>query len=260
MRILVLGHRGMLGHVIARYLTEQGFEVLSLARRFIVEEAEDFATEIRSLQPSWCVNCIVVGPRQATSRKQLWEVNSLLPQICSLALPFEVGFIQPSSDAVFNPVTANRKFNELPDPADDYGWSKQLAELSVRGPNCHVVRCSLVGPELGAGRHLLAWFLAQTEPVPGYINQLWNGITSLEFAKLVLGIIREEIPPGQSLQQPGTWPPASKYAVLTMIGRVWQHPTPVIPTEAPVAVMRSLIPSVECPPLSQQLSELKAWY
>src|SRR4029077_17280214 len=208
----------MLGHVIARYLTEQGFEVLSLARRFIVEEAEDFASEILSIRPLWCVNCISAGPRQATSRKQLWEVNSLLPQICSLALPFEIGFIQPSSDAVFNPARANRKSNEFPDPADDYGWSKQLAELSARGPNCQVVRCSLIGPELGAVRHLLAWYLAQMQPVPGYTNQRWNGITSLEFAKLALRIVREELPPEGGLWQPGIWPPVSKYDLLTMIG------------------------------------------
>jgi len=41
MRVLVLGHRGMLGHVVARHLSENQCEVITFERRFAVERAAE---------------------------------------------------------------------------------------------------------------------------------------------------------------------------------------------------------------------------
>ena len=54
-----------------------------------------------------------------------------------------------------------------------------------------LIRTSIVGPEVKPGRSLLNWFLEQEEDarVNGFTNHLWNGITTLAFARVVKSVI-----------------------------------------------------------------------
>jgi dTDP-4-dehydrorhamnose reductase len=260
MRVVVLGHRGMLGHVVALYLVQMGCEVLTIKQRFTQHTASCFADEVARLKPDWCVNCIALGPGRDVSRTQLWEVNGLLPQICALTLPFTVGFVQPSTDGVFVATKPARSMREIPDALDDYGWSKQLAEAAAKGHNRHVIRCSIIGPERGEGRNLMNWFLRQKHSVPGYVNSSWNGITTLEWAKLCFRVIQNSPPTSDSVLQPGVWPALTKYELLSCMARIWSSSVQMIPSESPNCVARTLLPNVACPNIEQQLLDLKAWY
>ena len=58
MRICVLGHRGMLGHVVFHYLTQKGYEVFTLSQRFSLNSSEAFLEELKDIQPNLFINCI----------------------------------------------------------------------------------------------------------------------------------------------------------------------------------------------------------
>jgi dTDP-4-dehydrorhamnose reductase len=226
------------------------------------EKDPAFIREIEAAEPEWCINCIGLRASAAVRRDLLFEVNALLPQYCAQAMRGRAQFLQASTDGVFRPDSKDRAATEKGDATDDYGVSKCAAEEAVAGAGGIVVRCSILGPELGEPRSLLGWFLRQSGEVNGYTNHLWNGITTLEWAKLCWDLMS-----GQGLAkcpvtviQPCIWPAMSKFEVLRLIGQVWGLTVKVRPVEAAECVIRTLIPTWQRSGLEHQLHELKAWY
>ena len=256
MRVCVLGHTGMLGHKVAWHLGRIGHEVVRVQTRFEAASTKAFLNEIHASQPDWCVNCIGTRPGPGTSSKQLFEINSELPEALVHSLPPEVGLVQASTDGVFRPECANRLADETPDATDEYGLSKIRAEKAVLEAKRHVIRCSIIGQELRTHRSLLSWFLAQRCEVTGYTNHLWNGITTLEWAKVCAQVIAHTIPAETRVIQPGITPPISKYDLLRQIAETWGHTILIRPAEASNPVLRSLVPNVAMRPLNLQLAEL----
>jgi dTDP-4-dehydrorhamnose reductase len=256
MRVCVLGHTGMLGHKVAWHLEMIGHEVVRIQTRFGAASKKSFLSEIGASRVDWCVNCIGTRSGPEVSSKQLFEINSELPEALVDTLPPEVGLVQASTDGVFRPGMANRLPDESPDATDEYGLSKARAEKAVLGATRYVIRCSIIGQELGTPRSLLSWFLDQRCEVTGYTNQLWNGITTLEWAKVCAQVIDQMIPAGMRVIQPGIMPPISKYDLLHQIAETWEHVIPIRPAEAPNPVLRSLVSNVAVPPLALQLAEL----
>lgn len=60
------------------------------------------------------------------------------------------------------------------------------------------IRCSIIGPEKGTSKSLLEWFLHQEEKakLKGFEHHKWNGVTTLQFAKLCEKLIVENKFPG----------------------------------------------------------------
>ena len=55
-----------------------------------------------------------------------------------------------------------------------------------------ITRASIIGPEQGEGKSLLNWFLnTKEDALNGFKNHHWNGITTLNYAKIVCGMIEE---------------------------------------------------------------------
>lgn len=261
MRICILGHRGMLGHVVFHYLTQKGYEVFTLSQRFSLNSSEAFLEELKAIQPNWCINCIGASPKTTSSSGQLFEINSFLPKLLSSHLPSSVGIIQASTDAVFNPLIPNREANDTPDAVDDYGLSKRFAEEAIKGCNRYIIRCSIIGLELGNSQNLMNWFLSQKDTVSGYTNHCWNGITTLEWAKLCCLIINKTLPNISSvIVQPSFLPSINKKDMLVIIGEIWNHPVKIASVEAEFSIWRTLIPNIDCPHIYTQLLELKSWY
>ena len=259
MRVCVLGHRGMLGHVVARYLSERGCVVTTVSCKFS-EKTPAFLREIEAAGPDWCVNCTGLKASSTVPKDLLFEVNTLLPQHCAQALRGRARFLQASTDGVFRPDSKDRTYDEKGDATDDYGISKCAAEESVVAAGGIVVRCSILGLELGEPRSLLEWFLRQTGEVNGYTNHLWNGITTLEWARVCWEMISGQSPAEGMVTQPGIWPAISKYEVLRLIEKVWGLKEKVRPAQAAEAVERTLMPTSQRPALELQLRELKTWY
>lgn len=255
MRVTVLGASGMLGHVVARFLAEAGHEVRSPAPRFTRQAPEPFLGALLATRPQAVVNC--TGLR-AGPEADLHDVHVGLVQQALDRLGPGVRFIQAGTDGVFRPDRPDRTTAEEGDAEDPYGRTKRAGERAVREAGGSVIRCSILGPELGQPRSLLGWFLAQRGPVRGFVNHWWNGITTLQWARVCQGLLATASPP--PVCQPGFQPAIPKAEVLRLLGEVWERPVVILPSEAPTPVLRTLVPDVLCPPLAEQLRELRAWH
>ena len=262
-RVCVLGHRGMLGHVVTRFLREAGCHVVTIENRFGVgsaDEGGEWLDAVVGAAADWYVNCIGVRPGGGVSERQLDRVNHQLPSLCSRYLPEGSGFIHASSDGVFSPLSGPCAWDRPRDAVDPYGRSKTRAEMSLGRDNDFIIRCSIVGPERSTSRSLLAWLAQQSGPVDGFTNQSWNGITTLAWAKICSEIIQgNQLGEGRILQ-PASTPTVSKGELLALLTEIWGLSTAVNLVEGAVEVTRFLLPNLPSVPLRDQLAELRLWY
>jgi dTDP-4-dehydrorhamnose reductase len=247
----------MLGHVVTRLFAESGLEVHTSSRRYEGRADDALVDEVMSSPCAVVVNCIGATSKGATSAP-LMVANAWLPPHFAAALGTRRLLVHASTDGVFSGACGPYDVRAATDATDAYGLSKRLGELCLVAGKAVVLRTSIIGPELGEPRHLLGWFLRQRAEVSGYADHLWNGITTLEWAKIALRAVKGEVPPG--LHQPGCATYVSKYELLRLAGEEYSHTAPVRRTHGPYPVDRRLVPTIECPPIPQQLADLHRWY
>jgi dTDP-4-dehydrorhamnose reductase len=260
MKVFVLGHRGMLGHVVARYLGEQACEVLTSNARYEGLPCDPLIEAVRESECEWVVNAAGLIKQKSVSPKELLLSNSLLPLQLKNRLRANQRLVQPSTDCVFSGHRGSYQVDDERDAADVYGLSKILAESVACADRVTVLRTSIIGPEPDNGQGLMAWFFRQNASVDGFMNHLWNGITTLEWARVCWEVIRGEHLQLGPILQIGTNPPVSKYELLRLINRTWEHEVAIRPVNAPEAIDRTLVPTLLRPALEQELVELKEWY
>ena len=95
-----------------------------------------------------------------------------------------------STDCVFNgKISGSYPETFIPNANDIYGNTKYLGEIYSK--NCLTVRTSIVGLEEKNSRGLLNWFLSKKQTyVYGFKKAYFNGLTTLEFAKRLIIIIK----------------------------------------------------------------------
>lgn len=117
-------------------------------------------------------------------------VNAELPRVLAhAAARGGARVIHISTDGVFSGKAGPYDETAAPDPVDAYGRSKLAGE--VADPRVLTVRCSIVGPDPEKGRGLYEWFkrLGRGATAKGYTDQLWNGVTTAQFAALCRAVI-----------------------------------------------------------------------
>ena len=208
--VLVLGANGMLGKMISLYLKSNNeFNVFVTARNkssFIeknfeknftnFELSDNYIVNLKDIVNNidFIVNCIgVIKPKidekNPNSIKETILTNSYFPlELQNLALENQIKYIQIGTDCVFSGNDGSYTESSFMDAKDLYGKSKIVGE--IEGINKSLIRSSIIGPEEGKGFSLMNWFLKNTQQeVSGYRNHLWNGVTTLNFAKVVEGFI-----------------------------------------------------------------------
>ncbi|MGO8926061.1 MAG: sugar nucleotide-binding protein [Limisphaerales bacterium] len=260
MRVFVLGHQGMLGHVVARFLAQEHCEVVTSSLRYGGAARDPLVETVRDSACNWVVNALGRIKQKTEDPNELYLVNSLFPLHLSTRMRSEQRLIHASSDCVFSGRRGQYSVADERDADDVYGLSKALGEAAAQPGRCWVIRTSIVGPELGTGWGLMGWFLRQSGEVSGYTNHLWNGITTLEWAEVAWELMNGQLSAEGPLIQAGTWPAMSKCEVLQLIGKAWGLAMKVRPAEAKDAVDRTLLPTLKRPELEHQLSKLRAWY
>ncbi len=209
--ILVLGANGMLGKMISLYLKSNNeLNVFVTARDKSAFIEKNFENKFTNFQLSdnyrdnlkkivdsnidLIVNCIgVIKPKidekNPNSIKETILTNSYFPlELQNLALKNQIKYIQIGTDCVFSGNDGSYTESSFMDAKDLYGKSKIVGE--IEGINKSLIRSSIIGPEEGKGFSLMNWFLKNTQQeVSGYKNHLWNGVTTLNFAKVVEGFI-----------------------------------------------------------------------
>jgi dTDP-4-dehydrorhamnose reductase len=206
-KVLVLGSTGMLGHVMTRVLRNEGLEVVGASRRgnrpeskgpeiqFDVKNFQNIEEFISREKFTYVINCVgmikqVIDEGSTTSRTNAVQINTDFPvHLNSLAHAFDFRLIQIGTDCVFSGETGSYSESSNHSPVDLYGRTKSLGE--VVGRNSLILRTSIIGPEINSDKSLLEWFLSTPKHsrVNGYLNHIWNGLTTLHFSKLVYGII-----------------------------------------------------------------------
>lgn len=211
-KVLVLGANGMLGKMVALYLDsakDLDVEITSRSKNeFVIEnfdgnyyildanklDQNPLEEIIKICDYDYIVNCIgIIKPKinenDVDSITNTILINSYFPQeIHKLAFENDINYIQIGTDCVFSGLDGQYTEVSYKDALDLYGKSKIVGE--IEGSNKIVIRSSIIGPEQGIGFSLMNWFLNSQElVVSGYKNHMWNGVTTLNFAKIIEGII-----------------------------------------------------------------------
>ena len=160
MKILILGHKGMLGNAVYSYL-KQFYNIDTINYRW---PSQDFINYIKNYSGDYIINCIGSIPQKNLN----YEVNSFLP----------IFLDKYSNCNIIHPAT------DCEDDDTIYGLSKRIASdwLLSYGKKTIIFKTSIIGIELNSSYSFLCWAKNQKE-LDGYIDAKWNGITSLEWAK-----------------------------------------------------------------------------
>ena len=257
MRILVLGGSGLAGSALVRVLSGLGHNVFAPTRaEYDIIEGPLPLAFLTGRDAA--INAAVL--KLPADRGAAWRVNAEFPQeLARLCAGADVKLIHISTDGVFSGRAGAYDEDAEPDPDDDYGAQKLAGEPSFG----LVLRTSIIGPERRGFHSLLCWLLAQEGEAPGYIDQLWNGVSSLALARSVAKLIAEEmIPTGVRHIFSDD---VSKHELLTRLSLTFGCRLSIAPVRAPIARdrrLRSLYPeflaACALPPLNAQLAELPA--
>lgn len=216
-KVLILGGTGMLGNALISILgKEDDFDITATYRKnhnnilklvnifpkikWVEFNVEDPFFKL-DLQNSYVINCIgviksYIKEQDMRSVTDTVLTNTIFPiQLVEAAAWNKGRVIQICTDCVYSgqiKTTSAYDENSLQDATDIYGKTKSLGE--VISDYVLNLRCSIIGRELWHQASLLEWVLNKnnTEPIGGYPNHFWNGITTIAFARICRGLIQNE--------------------------------------------------------------------
>ncbi len=215
-KIAVLGASGMLGSMILDFLSKDSLlDLIGTVKsenmrdlnkypkvewRLLDVESANEENLIAGLAGAqWIINAIgVIKPyihdNVSVEVERALKINSLFPHILAKAArKLNCRVIQIATDCVYSGNKGPYMEDDAHDALDVYGKTKSIGE--VYSDNVFHLRCSIIGPELKAHLSLMDWFLGQPKnaEVNGFTNHQWNGVTTLHFAKLCQGIIKNDL-------------------------------------------------------------------
>lgn len=236
MDVMVLGHKGMLGHMLVKYLSKSGYTVQTIDYKF---PSVEFESSVRNFKGDFIINCIGAIPQRTND----FKVNTDVPIWLSHNAPCKV--IHPGTDCEMD--------------LDAYGTSKRIASeyIKLYSNNTKILKSSIVGPEHGTANGLMAWLGAQEGEVNGYTQAIWNGNTTLEWAKQAVQLMlnwdfydTETILEGN---------PICKYDMLHLFAEYYNK-TDLTINPVFAGKNKCLQGTIKTGFLSRQLNELKQFY
>ena len=265
-KILVLGSTGMLGRMVSEYFSQfPEYELFQTFRsiqnnKLVNNHKFDAMTDslellIEKIKPDYLINCIgIIKPeineRNQSSINRAININTYFPiKLSKSAKKHNFKYVQIGTDCVFSGLVGNYQETSFQDAADVYGKTKIVGEIFDSSK--YLLRSSIVGPEPGQGKSLLNWFLSQNhQTVNGFIDHKWNGITTLNFAKIVHGMIKSSkfI---NNLQHITPLDEVSKYDLLLYFNKYFQSNVTIVSVDSNNPVNRTL--ATINPELNQQL-------
>jgi dTDP-4-dehydrorhamnose reductase len=206
-RVAVLGSTGMLGSTLTKYLAESNHQVIEFNRKGFSVNRENQAHELDALKDfknqslfmvrdlDFIINCVgqikqKINPNSIESVRSAEIINGEFPGVLeNFSNENNIKVIQIGTDCVFSGERGNYSELDKYDANDIYGKTKIRGEQN--SPSAMTLRCSIIGLERLGSFSLLNWLINQPRnaTVAGYQNHLWNGLTTLQFAKIVSGVI-----------------------------------------------------------------------
>lgn len=193
MKYLVLGAGGMAGHVISRYLLEQGNDVLGFDRNKVnhcpsvagdARDKEKIIDMVKGNKFDSIINCIGVLNQAAEDNKELAVyLNSYFPHfLADITKNINTQVIHMSTDCVFSGKKGSYTENDFQDGETFYDRTKALGELNDN--KNLTLRNSIIGPDINTnGIGLMNWFMKQKGTIKGFTKSMWTGLSTLQLAK-----------------------------------------------------------------------------
>lgn len=270
-KILIIGVKGMAGHVVFKSLPKLGdYEVYGIARNVTptnrvfnldvsnIEELE----KIIDLQFDVIINCIGILNKDAEDNphKAIW-FNSYFPHLLeSLTKNKKTKVISISTDCVFSGKKGNYTESDLRDGEGFYAISKAMGEIA--NEKDLTLRTSIIGPELHKeGIGLFHWFMQQKGQVNGYSYAFWSGITTIELAKVIHQAILQNI---KGLIIVAGKPKIDKFSLLKLFNTIFRNDALTIAKNANYKVDKSMYSSrldfdYQVPSYKDMILEMKGW-
>jgi len=197
MKLFIFGATGLLGHMLVKYLSSL-YTVIPVCRSdlhiqlgFQFEQLSNFMQQRQyNQEEDFIVNALGITNKIQCSNEYMETVNSVFPELLDRISSGK--FIQVSTDCVFS---GSKVFTECYTETDEIDSKDIYGITKFKGEHGMVIRCSIIGPDKIHKRGLMESVMAETknDNFDGYVNHYWNGITSLEYAKLIARILRENI-------------------------------------------------------------------
>lgn len=123
------------------------------------------------------------------SPEHYYKINTEFPKTLSeICNEFGAQLIHPTTDCVYSGNHGNYDEHSKHDVLSEYGQSKSKGE----NINASVIRTSIIG-ENKKGISLVEWIKSNKgKKVYGYTNHFWNGITCLQYAKIIWYIVSKQ--------------------------------------------------------------------
>ena len=214
--LVVLGKTSMLGSYVYNELCKlPRTTVLGLSKKeFYVDKdlslefLESKFERLRWMNSVTFFNTIEVRESSGASEEEFYLINSRFPQLMTEYCEKKMNwtsefcgnkrnwtFIQHSTTHVFNgSSTEPYSENSTPDPLTIYGKSKLLGESH---PHTMTIRCDVIGEDRRHRRGLIEYLKRvdheKKKSIQGYEDHWWNGITCMEYARLLSHIMTNRL-------------------------------------------------------------------
>ena len=248
----------MLGSTLVKYLTPLVNEVVEINRSgtstvngnrvvtFDAVQGQSIREYLEREHFDLVVNAIglikqLIDEGNQEDVRTAYLINSDLPRdLNTYAKDSSTPIIQIGTDCVYSGLEGNYSEDSEFDCNDLYGLSKVSGELESK--SMMTIRCSIIGHEVKSSVSLMDWFLSQpaSTSVNGYTNHIWNGVTTLTFARVVHGVI------SKNTYSPGTIhlvpkDQVSKFELLKILAEVYRrNDIEISEFEAEIGVNRTL--------------------
>lgn len=273
-KVLVLGGKGMAGHLLVKYLNQLNKYQVAQVARGITETKESYSIDVTNkveldnllaaFAPDIIINCVGILNKDAEDNpdKAIF-INSYLPHYLARKVgEYDGRLIHISTDCVFSGKKGDYTELDSKDGIGFYAQSKALGEVDY---DKHVtIRTSIIGPELNKnGIGLLHWFLTNTSQIfKGYNNAFWSGVTTLQLSHAVAHAIDDTEICGVIHLTNGI--KISKYDLLVLFNKIF-NANKTIESYPDYYVDKSLLAGPlsnrlgYVPSYVQMLKELKLW-
>tara|TARA_Y100000389_G_scaffold23533_1_gene20192 strand:- start:329 stop:1039 length:711 start_codon:yes stop_codon:yes gene_type:complete len=236
MKVLILGHNGMLGHMVTKFFKDKGFQCIVTDCKW---PTNCFKNTICNFDGEFIINCAGA----ISQRTDKFEINWELPQWLDEQTKFKI--IYPGTDC--------------DDDNDEYSLSKKQASdwIKEKGKRTKIIKTNIFGPELNSSASLMSWFLSQKSEIDGYSNYLFNGNTTLTWAQYCLYLMFNW--EDHNIETILNSECISKYDLLLLLKEIYKKEIKINPIDKPKR-NKCLINGVQTLPLRTQILALKEFY
>ena len=265
MKLYIFGKNGMLGNTFFLYFSKI-YDTIGFDRKDFNVLTQDW-DGLKQLLISnnfqagdIVLNCIGIIPQKKSPEDEYTIVNSRFPhELSRITRNLQGILIHISTNCVFSHSFNPYSEEDSPVSDDIYGQTKYEGEPL----ESTIIRTSIIGEEKKTCVSLLSWALSSREPIKGYEDHFWNGVTCLQLAKVVHNMIETNFF-WKGVRHIHSNETISKYELLKLIFTIYNHTTTILPIttgNSSTKLLSSIYsPILEIPPLSQQILEQKLFF